>query len=169
MDVARGLAAIGSGTPPGEGSVVQVNVSGGGVPKTPVPGAAVGRWGVEGDTQADTKHHGRPFQAVCLWSADVIDHLAGQGHPIAPGCAGENVTVAGLDWASMRSGTRMRVGTALVELSYPAVPCQKQTRWFADGDFNRISHDRNPHWARWYGWVRGPGAVRPGDPVVVGA
>ena len=167
MDIARGLSSIGAGTPRGAGTVAQINASGGGVPKLPVAQGQLERRGLDGDVQADQKHHGRPFQAVCLWSADVIDELAANNHPIAAGSAGENVTVRGVDWAAMRPGTRLRVGTALVELSYPAVPCKKQTRWFADGDFTRIAHENNPQWVRWYGWVREPGDVRSGDEVVV--
>jgi MOSC domain-containing protein YiiM len=121
---------------------------------------------VEGDRQADRKHHGRPFQAVCVWSADVIGELAATGHPVAAGCAGENLTLAGIDWGSLRSGMALAAGDVLLELSYPAIPCSKQTGWFSDGDFERISHDRNPHWARWYAWVRRPGTVRAGHAVV---
>ena len=169
MDVARGLAAIGAGTPAASGSVVQVNVSAGGVPKLAVGAheVVIGWRGLEGDVQADRKHHGRPFQALCLWSSDVITELAAAGHPISAGDAGENLTLGGVDWALLRPGTRLRVGTALADLSYPAVPCKKQTRWFTDGDFARISHDRNPAWARWYAWVREPGLVRMGDVVTV--
>jgi MOSC domain-containing protein YiiM len=164
MDVGRILAGTAGLNP--VATVARVNVSGGGVPKRPVGGAGIGWRGLDGDRQADTKHHGRPFQAVCLWSSEVIAELASAGHRIQPGSAGENLTISGLDWTSLRSGTRLLVGTAVVELSYPAVPCQKQTRWFADGDFGRISHDQNPQWARWYGWVRRPGVVRVGDAVV---
>ena len=53
---------------------------------------------------------------------------------------------------------------ALAELSYPAIPCPKQTRWFVDGDFARIGHARNPRLTRWYAWVREPGEVRAGAP-----
>ena len=169
MDVGRGLAALGGGTPAAEGTVAQLNVSAGGVPKLDLGSdeAVIGWRGIEGDHQADHKHHGRPFQALCLWSTEVIAELASAGHPIAAGCAGENVTLTGLEWASLRPGARLRVGTALVELSHPAVPCQKQTRWFADGDFARISYERNPAWVRWYGWVREQGRVRAGDAVIV--
>src|SRR5207249_2582099 len=107
------------------------------------------------------------FQALCLWSADVIGELSSAGHPIKPGLAGENLTLTGLDWSSLRPGARLRVGRALIELSYPATPCKKQTRWFADGDFARISHERNPQWVRWYAWVREPGDVHAGDDVLV--
>jgi MOSC domain-containing protein YiiM len=169
LDVGRGLAALGAGTPPGRGTVSQINTSGGGVPKRAVASgeAAIGWDGLDGDVQADRKHHGRPFQAVCLWSADVIAELAAAGHPIAAGRAGENLTLSDIDWATLRAGTRLRAGTSLLELSYPAVPCQKQAGWFTDRDFTRISHERNPAWARWYAWVREPGVVHAGDPVVV--
>ena len=106
--------------------------------------------GLVGDRQTNRKHHGRQFQALCLWSAEVIDELAGLGHPIGPGSAGENLTITGLDWAALRPGTRLRIGSTLAEISFVAVPCAKQTRWFSDGDFNHISHERNPQWVRWY-------------------
>lgn len=162
MDVGRGLAAA---RPGHQGRVAQINASSGGVPKLPIEKAVVTVDGLEGDVQADRKHHGRPFQALSLWSTEVLGELAAQGHPIGPGCAGENITLSGIDWASMRPGVRLRIGTLLAEVSYPAVPCAKQTRWFTDGDFNRISHERNPHWVRWYAWVREPGAIVTGDEV----
>jgi len=167
MDAGRGLAAVSSGTPRAEGSVVQINVSAGGVPKSPILEGEVGWQGLAEDHQGDHKHHGRPFQALCLWSTEVIDEFASSGHPIAPGSAGENLTLAGVEWASLRPGARVQAGEALLELSFPAVPCQKQALWFADGDFSRISYERSPQWARWYAWVRRPGQVRSGDPVIV--
>ena len=167
LDLSRGLARLGAGLT-GTGAVVQINRSGGGVPKQPVAEAEVDRDGLRGDVQADSKHHGRPFQAVCLWSAEVIEQLRGQGHPITPGSAGENLTVSGLPWADMRPGAILSVGTTRLEISFPAVPCKKQAQWFSDGDLRRISNDDNPGWARWYAWVRRPGTVRTGDAAVLG-
>lgn len=162
-DVARALSQS-----VGEGRVVQVNASDGGVPKHSIGAGGpvrVAYDGIEGDRQKDRKHHGRPFQALCLWSAEVIDELNAHGHPIAPGSAGENITIAGLDWSSLRPGTLLRIGTALAEVSFDATPCAKQSRWFSDGDFRRISIEENPQWVRWYAWVRQPGAVQEGDEV----
>jgi MOSC domain-containing protein YiiM len=167
MDVARGLLALGAGTGDQTGTVQHVNASAGGVPKLPVPVATVDYAGLVGDRQRDRKHHGRPFQALCLWSADVIDRLAADGHPIAPGSAGENVTIAGLDWSALRPGSVVRLGSALAEISFAAVPCKKQAGWFSDGDFRRIAYEVNPQWVRWYAWVRRPGEVRAGDLVTV--
>jgi MOSC domain-containing protein YiiM len=167
MDVARGLLAVGGGARPQAGTVAQVNSSTGGVPKLPVDVAAVDHDGVAGDVQADKRHHGRPFQALCLWSSDVLDELASLGHPIGPGRAGENVTVRGIDWSAVRPGAVVRIGTVTAELSFAAVPCAKQSQWFSDGDFRRIAYEENPQWVRWYAWVREPGEVRPGDAAVV--
>lgn len=167
MAVARQLADLGAGAPHHTGSVVQLNVSGGGVPKLAVDHAVVGFGGVEGDVQKTRKHHGRAFQALCLWSQEVITALAAEGHPVAPGSAGENVTMAGVDWSTLRPGTLLRIGSVLAELSADATPCKQQARWFSDGDFNRISIERAPGRVRWYAWVREPGEIAVGDPVVV--
>ncbi|MDE3206134.1 MAG: MOSC domain-containing protein [Acidobacteriota bacterium] len=162
------LAPGSPGASGSEGRVARINVSDGGVPKAAVAEATVAHEGLSGDRQRDRKHHGRPFQAVCLWSAEVIDELAGLGHPIGPGCAGENLTLAGLDWSQLRPGTLLRVGETLIELSFPAVPCRHQAQWFTDGDFSRIAFEVNPRWVRWYGWVRQPGPVSAGAPVTAG-
>ena len=165
--IGRAVAAAGAGPTPAYGVVAQVNASGGGVPKAPVDHAPIGFGGLEGDKQAARKHHGRPWQAVSLWSADVIAALAEEGHPIGPGCAGENITVSDVEWAAMRPGVRLQVGTALLETSAYAIPCTKNAQWFVGGNFNRMHHDLHPGWSRIYASVLEPGEVRPGDPFVI--
>jgi hypothetical protein len=167
QDVGRGLHALGAGAPAQEGAVVQINTSGGGVPKLPVDEVEVGYRGLLGDRQASRKHHGRPFQALSLWSSDVIGALQSEGHPIAPGLAGENLTIAGVEWATLRPGVRVLVGEVLAEISAYATPCKKNAAWFADGDFNRMQQERYPGRSRLYAWVLEPGRVRTGDPVLV--
>jgi MOSC domain-containing protein YiiM len=166
-DVGRGLHALGAGAPRQRGELVQVNVSNGGVPKTALPSATIGRRGLVGDQQAERQHHGRPLQALCLWSQDVIDALQAEGHPVNAGAAGENLTLAGIDWTTIRPGVRLSVGDALVEISAFATPCVKNAQWFADGKFRRIDHGLNPGWSRAYAWVLEGGTVAPGAPVVV--
>ena len=143
------------------------STSGGGVPKSAVPSATVGRHGVEGDQQAERRHHGRPFQALCLWSDDVIGALRAEGHTIYPGAAGENLTVAGIDWATIRPGVRVQIGGVLAEISAFATPCAKNAQWFTDGSFRRIDHHLHPGASRAYAWVIEGGTVAPGDPVLV--
>ncbi len=160
------LRAAGQLPPTATGEVVQVNVSQGGLPKRPVPSAAVGWRGVDGDRQATRVHHGRPFQALCLWSEEVIDALRADGHPIAPGLAGENVTIRGIPWADVRPGVRLRIGSVLCEVSSYALPCFQNRAWFTDGDFEVMHHERGPV-SRVYATVLEPGQVAAGDSVVL--
>jgi len=149
------------------GVVEQINVSDGGVPKIPVESVKVSAAGVGGDKQNDRRHHGRPIQAVCLWSADVIQRLAAEGHPIAAGNAGENLTLRGIDWAALHPGSRIDVGEVPLLISAHAIPCAKNAQWFSDGDFKRILHERNPGLSRLYAIPLAPGTVAAGDPVVI--
>lgn len=152
--------------PPVPGRIVQISVSNGGVPKTAVAAAAVSASGVEGDAQAHPEFHGGPDRAVCLWALEVIDDLRAEGHAIAPGCAGENLTLSGLDWPAIVPGVRLRVGAGLLlEVTSYVTPCAANERWFKGGDFGRISQKKHPGSARVYARVLVPGKVRPGDPV----
>lgn len=145
----------------------QINVSDGGVPKLPVDRAAVALDGMEGDRQADRKHHGGPDQTLCLYSLEVIEMLREEGHPIAPGSAGENLTISGLDWAAVAPEQRFRIGAELeIEITDVATPCAKNAQWFTDGKFGRMSDTKHPGASRWYARVLTPGTVTTGDPVV---
>lgn len=153
------------------GSVAQISSSAGGVPKSAIPTAEIGVRGVEGDAQQSRVHHGRPWQALCLWSAEVVDAFAAEGHPIAYGSCGENLTLAGLDWSTMRGGTIMRLGTGpdavRLQLSSPSDPCSKNSAFFKNNDINLMDHDRNPGHSRWYASVLHPGTITAGDEVTV--
>ncbi len=149
------------------GWLVSVNVSDGGVPKRPVAECHVARAGLAGDRQRDLRFHGGPDRAVCLYSRERIEALRAEGHTIAAGSAGENLTLAGVPWGEMTPGRRIRVGGALLELTKYAHPCVNLTPFFADGAFVRISEKVNPGWARLYARVLEEGTVRPGDPVDV--
>jgi MOSC domain-containing protein YiiM len=167
-DVARGLHTLGAGAPRSTGVVAGVFASGGGVPKKPIEQAVVGYRGVEGDRQATRQHHGRVWQALCLWSADIVERFQAEGHPIALGNAGENVAIASVDWPTLRPGTLIAIGNdVLVEVSAYATPCKKNTGWFLDGDFNRMNHDREPGISRVYASVLHDGVIRPNDSVIV--
>jgi hypothetical protein len=166
-DVGRIRHALGAGAPSATGTVAAVNTSGGGVPKASIGAADVDFTGVVGDRQAARQHHGRPWQALCLWSTEVIDDLRDEGHPIGLGDAGENLTVRGVDWTTIRPGTLLRIGSMRAEVSAYAEPCTKNGQWFADGDSRRIDHARHPGWSRVYATVLEPGRVAEGDDVLV--
>jgi MOSC domain-containing protein YiiM len=148
------------------GYIHQINLSGGGVPKLPVPTAEVNSRGVVGDDQADKRHHGHPEQALCVWSLEVIEALRDEGHPIEPGFAGENITVAGLDWTLVVPGVTLVLGDSVIApVTFDATPCAKNAAWFAERNFRRMSHESHPGWSRMYTSVTTGGTIRVGDAV----
>ena len=137
------------------------------MPKLPVPECRVTVNGLTGDRQRDLRFHGGPSRAVCLYSLEVIRALQAEGHPIAIGSAGENLTVSGVEWTVMTPGRRVRVGPVLLELTNYALPCSNLVPYFRDGKFIRISQRVHPASGRLYARVLEEGVVRPGDSVEV--
>lgn len=148
------------------GRVLAVNVSAGGVPKRPVPQARATRLGLEGDRQRDATVHGGPHRAVSLLGIEAIRRVAAEGHPIAPGTTGENLTTEGFDVSSLPPGTRLEIGKEVVlELSWPANPCRTIRHSFRDLRFGRLGAAAHPADSRMYARVIAEGLVRPGDPI----
>jgi len=143
------------------GTVAHMHASKG-LPKKPIDSAVIGWKGVEGDVQSSRAHHGRPWQALCIWSTDAIETLRAQGHPIAPGYAGENITVAGIPAGAFRPGAQFRVGSVRGFLSSYAWPCSQNKDWFAGGDFMAMCHE-NGDLSRVYAMVTATGTVSVGD------
>ncbi len=150
------------------GTIAGIQVSHGGVPKRPMEEATVEAEGIAGDRQADRRAHGGPLRALCLYSLEAITALAADGHHIASGHLGENITIEGIDWRQVKPGMRMRLGeTVECEVTAFAEPCWKNAHWFADGDISRILQERNPGFSRVYARVLATGTVHTGDGVVV--
>jgi MOSC domain-containing protein YiiM len=105
------------------GSIVQINISPGGVPKRPVAEAEVTVQGIRGDSWAHPEIHGGPNQAVLRITSEGIEVLIAQGYPLFPGALGENLTTMGLPRQQMRLGQRYRVGEVTLELSKMRSPC----------------------------------------------
>jgi MOSC domain-containing protein YiiM len=137
-------------------------VSGGGVPKRAVGSAWISASGVEGDRQRDRRLHGGPDRAVCLYSLDLIQKLQAEGHPIAPGVIGENLTLAGIDWSLMVPGAQVEAGPVLLEVTGYTTPCKNISSAFLNGEFVRVSQKVNPGWSRLYARVLEEGTVRAG-------
>jgi MOSC domain-containing protein YiiM len=154
---------------PMTGSVESLQSSGGGAPKVSIPLAEIGPGGVLGDVQANRRNHGRPWQALCLYSSDLIAALRHEGHPIAAGSTGENLTLSGIDWSRMRGGLTITIGEVVLRTSSPAAPCHKIGDSFTERHWDRIDHVERPGWARWYASVLSGGTVSPGDAVLVTA
>lgn len=148
------------------GTVHSLHRGSGGVPKHDVETVEVVWSGVVGDVQATRNHHGRPWQALCIWSLEVIDAFNAAGHHLVPGAAGENVTIAGLDWADVRPGVRLRLGEVLCEVSAFALPCKQNARWFEGRQYQLMHHERGPV-SRVYATVVQPGRIASGDAAIL--
>lgn len=150
------------------GVVTHLNISDGGVPKFQTEQVRIRTPGLEGDRQNDTGHHGGPDRAVCLYSLDVIEQLKAEGHPIAPGSAGENVTIRGLDWSRLTPGSRLEFsGGVILEATSYAVPCSTIINSFTDGTIRRIHQDDHPGESRVYTRVLVAGEASVGESVIL--
>src|SRR2546423_1608481 len=150
------------------GILHSINVSRGGVPKKSVADAQMSRLGVLCDAQDDTKNHGGPDRAVCIYSLELIRALQREGHPIDVGTIGENLTVEGLQWELVVPGARIRCGEEVeLEVASFTNPCKTIKASFIDGHFRRISQKVHPGWSRVYTRVLSEGKIGRGDRVQV--
>ncbi len=120
------IASVNVGKPAPLGRGDQVVRSG--IVKTPVTGRVhVGRTNLDGDAQADLRVHGGPGKAVYAYPAEHYGTWASElgRDDLVPGFFGENLTIEGIDEEDVLIGDRLRVGTALLEVSQPRIPCFK--------------------------------------------
>jgi MOSC domain-containing protein YiiM len=121
---------------------------------------------VQGDQQRDRRVHGGPERAVSLYAYELIQALQAEGHPIAPGTTGENLTLHGLDWAALQIGDQLAIGERVcLEITGYAAPCKTIAASFVDQAFSRISHKKHPGWSRLYARVLVEGVIHTGDSV----
>ena len=99
-----------------------------GIFKSPVAGAvSVGSEGLDGDGQADLKVHGGPDMAVYAYPHEHYAYwsTALKMDDMPNGQFGENLTTEGLLEDEVMIGDRLRIGTAMLEVSQPRWPCSK--------------------------------------------
>jgi MOSC domain-containing protein YiiM len=149
------------------GRITGLQRSAGGVPKRPVDSASVQTNGMTGDRQRNLRFHGGPDRALCLYSQELIEALAAEGHPIFPGAVGENVTIAGLPWDRVQPGARLTLGDVEVEVTAYTTPCRTIAAAFRDERSTRISQIKHPGWSRVYARILRTGALRVGDRVTL--
>jgi MOSC domain-containing protein YiiM len=93
--------------------------------KQPVAGpVAVRGVNLEGDEQADREAHGGPDKAVYAYAGEDLEWWSQQlGRELQAGEFGENLTTEGIDVTNALVGERWGVGTTVLEVSEPRVPC----------------------------------------------
>ena len=142
-------------------SVIQINISRGGMPKLPVESARITRLGVAGDSSRNRKYHGGPNRAVCLFSIEQYDWLRSLGIDLANGSLGENFTTEGLDLQSISVGDRVRAGGCEIEITKVRTPCSNLKQWHPK--LQQIIEGNSG----WMAKVIEEGQVHPGDRLMV--
>jgi MOSC domain-containing protein YiiM len=158
-------------------SIIQINISRGGLPKLPIDSGYIGPLGIEGDLHAHPQFHGGPRKAILIIASEVVDELVKRGYPVFYGALGENLTTRGLDIRDIRIGDEIRAGGAILEITQPRGPCV-QLDVYGPAIKNEIYDaavkaldPASPHWGMsgFYASVRSPGPVAVGDAIEVTA
>lgn len=129
----------------------------------------IGPEGLAGDEQGDRRVHGGPDKAIhhyprdhyASWQGEVGAHALLQ----AAGAFGENISTAGITEADICLGDRLRLGSALVEVSQARQPCWKLSDRFGIADMARRVQDSGR--SGWYYRVLETGTVQAGDTLVL--
>lgn len=96
--------------------------------KTPVLGRiALRGYNLEGDRQSDLRVHGGPYKAVYLYPSEHYAYWAQQlpDNDLTFGSFGENLTTKGIREAAVHIGDRFRIGSAILQIAQPRMPCFK--------------------------------------------
>jgi MOSC domain-containing protein YiiM len=99
-----------------------------GIFKEPVAGRVVLRTlNLDGDRQADLSVHGGPSKAVYVYPSEHYDYWKRElpEMELPWGMFGENFTTTGLFESELNIGDKFRVGSAVVMVTEPRMPCYK--------------------------------------------
>jgi MOSC domain-containing protein YiiM len=135
--------------------------------KTPVGGrVAVRGVNLEGDDQADREAHGGPDKAVYAYAGEDTRWWEKQiGRPLEWGVFGENLTTEGIDVNGAFVGERWEIGSTLLEVSEPRIPCWRLgVRMNDDRFLRRFTEEMRPGA---YLRIVSEGDLAAGDPIRV--
>ena len=99
-----------------------------GIYKVPVSGrVTVHKLNLAGDRQADLTVHGGPDKAVYCYPVEHYPYWAAElpGADLPYGMFGENLTTEALDEAAVHIGDQFRIGSAVLQVTQPRMPCYK--------------------------------------------
>jgi MOSC domain-containing protein YiiM len=137
-----------------------------GIFKEPVTGRVRLRTlNLEGDRQADLSVHGGPSKAVYVYPSEHYDYWRRELPDIEVpwGMFGENFTTAGLFESELNIGDKFRVGSAVMRVTEPRMPCYKLAIKFGRPDIVKrfLASERTG----FYFAVLREGDVGAGDPI----
>ena len=120
--------------------------------------------GVHGDIIGDTKHHGGNDKAVYAYSREELDYWQSElSRPLDSGGFGENLTTQGIDLSALLINQRVRIGTAVLEVSVPRQPCATFAGWLGERGWLKRWTARGD--CGTYLRIISPGRIRPGDAI----
>jgi MOSC domain-containing protein YiiM len=137
-----------------------------GIFKEPVAGRVMLRTlNLDGDCQADLSVHGGPSKAVYVYPSEHYDYWKHElpGMKLPWGMFGENFTTAGLFESDLNIGDKFGVGSAVVAVTEPRMPCYKLAIKFGRPDIIKrfLASERTG----FYFAVLREGDVGAGDPI----
>ncbi len=137
-----------------------------GIFKEPVAGRVMLRTlNLDGDRQADLSVHGGPSKAVYAYPSEHYDYWKRElpEMKLPWGMFGENFTTAGLLESELNIGDKFRVGSAIVMVTEPRMPCYKLGIRFGRPDIVKrfLASERTG----FYFAVLQPGEVGAGDSI----
>jgi MOSC domain-containing protein YiiM len=116
--------------------------------KKPIPGPVeIKKLNLEGDRQADLTVHGGANKAVYAYPSEHYSEWKNELglFELDPGAFGENLTTAGLQEDETYIGDELQVGSAVLQVVQPRLPCYKLTVKFARDDMiKRFLAKRKP-------------------------
>jgi len=119
-----------------------------------------------GDAQADGKAHGGPDKAVYGYAAEDLDWWHGQlGVEVGPGSMGENLTTSDLDLSEAVVGERWEIGSVVLQVTQPRIPCYKLGIRMGDDRFPQRFAEARRHGV--YLRILAEGVLQAGDDIQV--
>jgi MOSC domain-containing protein YiiM len=108
-----------------------------GIYKEPLHGKVkISRLGIAEDFIGSPKHHGGPDQAVYICGMDDYEWWSRQlGRDLIPGTFGDNLTIGGMESAGFYIGDRLHLGSVILEVTAPRIPCSTLARRMGDPQF----------------------------------
>lgn len=137
-----------------------------GILKVPVSGrVALHALNLDGDRQADLSVHGGPYKAVYAYPSEHYDFWRGElpGIDLPWGAFGENFTTEGLAEADLHVGDVLKIGSGLLMVRQPRMPCYKLAAKFQRDDM--IDHFLDSGRSGFYFSVEQEGEVGSGDAI----
>lgn len=121
--------------------------------------------GFTGDRQGDLRNHGGPHRTLCQYPAEhyaywrtLYPHSAAS---FLPGGFGENISTQGLTESDVCVGDIFRLGSAIIQISQPRMPCWRLSRKL--GLLKLAKQMAQNGLSGWLYRTLEPGIIAPGD------